>query len=154
MYLDRYSIARFCTAASLLINHKIKRIETAYVLLVPTGSVGGGYQMKEEERRRSIRYRVRGSITFTGDDLGGSGQFYNISATGCAVETPCHVPLQSQLRISLPMKDEEPIIIDTAVVRWAHHDTFGVEFLLADTTHVTKLGACLNGLSKSDSSAT
>ena len=109
--------------------------------------------MKEEERRRSRRYRVRGSITFTGHHLDGSGLFYNISATGCAVETSCHVPLQSQLRISLPMNNMQPIIIDTAVVRWVHHDRFGVEFLLADTTHVTKLGACLNGLNMSDSNA-
>jgi hypothetical protein len=34
------------------------------------------------------------------------------------------------------------------VVRWVHQYTFGVEFLLADTAHVTRLGACLQGIQK------
>ena len=105
--------------------------------------------MTEEERRRSVRYRIDGSISFGGDQVRGSGQIYNISATGCAVGTPCRVPQGSQLRLSLQLGDVEPVIIETAVVRCVHQYTFGVEFLLADTAHVTRLGACLHGLHKS-----
>ena len=105
--------------------------------------------MVEQERRRSARYRIHGSISFSGDQIRGSGQIYNLSATGCAVGTPCHVPRGSQLRMSLQLGDVEPVMIDTAVVRWIHQYTFGVEFILADTAHVTRLEACLQGIQKS-----
>ena len=105
--------------------------------------------MTEEERRRSARYRIHGSISFGGDKIRGSGQIYNISATGCAAGTPCQVSQGSQLRMSLQLGDVEPVIIEAAVVRWVHQYTFGAEFLLADTAHVTRLGACLHGLHKS-----
>jgi hypothetical protein len=100
--------------------------------------------MREEDRRRSTRYRINGSISFAGARVRGSGQIYNVSATGCAVGTPCDVPLGSQLRMSLHVG------IHTAVVRWVRQYTFGVEFLLADTVQVTRLGACLEGLAKSE----
>ena len=86
--------------------------------------------MAEEERRRSARYRIHGSISFSGDQVRGSGQIYNISATGCVVGTPCHVPQGSQLRMSLQLGDVEPMIIDTAVVRWIHQYTSEWNFFL------------------------
>jgi hypothetical protein len=106
--------------------------------------------MREEDRRRSTRYRINGSISFAGARVRGSGQIYNVSATGCAVGTPCDVPLGSQLRMSLHVGVNAPVVIHTAVVRWVRQYTFGVEFLLADTVQVTRLGACLEGLAKSE----
>ena len=73
--------------------------------------------MAEDERRRSARYLFHGSISFTGEQVRGSGQIYNISATGCAVGTPSQIPQGSQLRMSLQIEDVEPVIIETAVVR-------------------------------------
>jgi hypothetical protein len=106
--------------------------------------------MVEEERRRSVRYWVHGSISFTGNQVRGSGQIYNLSATGCAVGTPSQIPQGTWLRMSLQLGDVEPVIIETAVIRWVHQYTFGAEFLLADTAHVTRLGACLHGFHKND----
>lgn len=102
--------------------------------------------MVEEERRRNTLYRVQGSISFDGRQVRDSGQVYNVSATGCSVGAPCHVSLGSQLRISLQFGGVDPIIIDTAVVRWVRQHTFGVEFLFADTAQTVRLGACLEGL--------
>lgn len=110
--------------------------------------------MAEDERRRSPRYRVHGSISFGGDRVGGSGQIYNVSATGCAVGTRYDVPLGAHLRLSLQLGELDPVIVDTAVVRWIHQYKFGVEFLFADTAQIARLGACLDGLPKSDSRLT
>jgi hypothetical protein len=52
--------------------------------------------------------------------------------------------------MSLHVGVNAPVVIHTAVVRWVRQYTFGVEFLLADTVQVTRLGACLEGLAKSE----
>lgn len=106
--------------------------------------------MMEEDRRRSVRYRARGSISFGGDRIRGSGQIYNVSATGCAVGSACHVPLGSHLRVSLQLEELDPVIIDTAIVRWVYQYKFGMEFLMADAAQVVRLGTCLHGLHESD----
>jgi hypothetical protein len=102
--------------------------------------------MVEDERRRSPRYSVHGFISFGGDRVHGNGQVYNVSATGCAVGTRYDVPLGSHLRISLQLGDVDPVVIDTAVVRWVHRYKFGMEFLLAKTPEVARLRVCLDGL--------
>lgn len=106
--------------------------------------------MVEKERRRSARHRIHGSISFGADDVRGSGQIYNLSATGCAVGSPCDVPLGSQLRVSLQLAGIGPVIIDTAIVRWVRQYTFGIEFLLAGAAEVSRLGASLERLQKND----
>jgi hypothetical protein len=44
----------------------------------------------------------------------------------------------------------DPVIIDTAIVRWVRQYKFGVEFLLAHAAEVSRLGTCLEGLQASD----
>lgn len=78
----------------------------------------------------------------------GSGQIYNMSATSCAVGTPCDVPVGSRLSMSLHVGISEPVVIHTAVVRWVRQYTFGVELLLTDSAEAMRLGACLNELPK------
>jgi hypothetical protein len=104
----------------------------------------------EKERRRSARYRIHGSLSFGGDYMRGGGQIYNVSATGCAVGSPCDVSLGSRLCVSLQLVEIDPVIIDTAIVRWVYQYKFGVEFLLADAAEVSRLGACLEGLQQTD----
>ena len=104
----------------------------------------------EKERRRGARYRIHGSISFGGEDIRGSGQIYNVSASGCAVGSPCDVSLGSQLRVSLHLGGMDPVIIDTAIVRWVRQYKFGVEFLLAHAAEVSRLGTCLEGIQASD----
>ena len=102
--------------------------------------------MVEEERRRSPRYSTHGFISFGGERVHGNGQVYNVSATGCAVGTRYDVPLGSHLRLFLQLGNIDPVVIDTAVVRWVHRYKVGMEFLLAKSSEVAKLRTCLNGL--------
>lgn len=103
--------------------------------------------MVEEARRRHTRYRINASTSFAGDRVRGSGQIYNMSATRCAVGTPCDVPVGSRLSMSLHVGISEPVVTHTAVVRWVRQYTF-VELLLTDTAEAMRLGACLNELPK------
>jgi hypothetical protein len=105
----------------------------------------------EKERRRSARYRIHGhgSISFGGDDIRGSGQIYNCLLP--AVQLDHHVTCHLDHNCASPCNSVQL----TSHHRYSNRSVdsqykFGVEFLLADATEVSKLGARLEGLPQSN----
>ena len=82
------------------------------------------------ELRRGRRQPLKLSVSFTSDEVTGTGIIYNLSKEGCAIESEIHMPMNSYLQLELQMSpDESPVFIEFAAVRWSTRTEFGVEFL-------------------------
>ena len=78
---------------------------------------------------RFPRLPVRGSILFSGKNIGGAGTLINLSGKGCRVACEKTVPKGAQLTLRISLEHEEaPVHVDQAVVRWSKQQEFGVEF--------------------------
>lgn len=80
--------------------------------------------------RHFSRYLMNHMLHYMDQQTLGVGVISDLSLGGCRVvgDAPISKGTLLTLRISLP-NHAQPIQIDQAVVRWAHQQSFGVEFL-------------------------
>lgn len=80
--------------------------------------------------RQSRRASARGAISFVGKDFVGEGRVFNVSRSGCMVESPFLFQRGEYLtiRIQVPGRDW-PLDIDLVAIRWSKGGKFGVEFI-------------------------
>jgi hypothetical protein len=82
------------------------------------------------ELRRGRRLPLQLAVSFTSDEVTGTGIIYNLSKEGCAIESDTHMPMNSYLQLEMQMSPEEPpVLIEFAAVRWSTRTEFGAEFL-------------------------
>jgi hypothetical protein len=75
----------------------------------------------------TVHYRVSLSADSA---LTGEGRLLDLSAEGCSIECPRHLPVNTYLSLRLLISpDELPILVDLAAVRWARGVRCGVHFL-------------------------
>lgn len=82
------------------------------------------------ELRRGRRLPLQLSVSFTSDEVTGTGIMYNLSKEGCAIESETHMPMDSYLQMDVMVSpDESPVHVEFAAVRWSTRTEFGAEFL-------------------------
>ena len=82
------------------------------------------------ELRRGRRLPLQLAVSFTSDEVSGTGIVYNLSKEGCAIQSETHMPMKSYLQMEIGMSpDESPVLIEFAAVRWSTRTEFGAEFL-------------------------
>ena len=84
------------------------------------------------ERRRHPRIAVNYKVTlsFKGRGTEGEATLVNLSEGGCAVRGTKTIPNQAMLLLQIsPPQWQQPIVIQSAAVRWVRGGDFGVEFL-------------------------
>ena len=93
-----------------------------------------------KENRSSTRLALQCSIIVANGVETGEGQVLNLSKHGCLVESPLHIKAGDhiQLRLFLPESDQS-VCASLAVVRWVQATLFGVEFLMIDEKHRSRL---------------
>ena len=100
--------------------------------------------MKPRFRRQSMCKPV----TFSGEDIVGTGIATNITERGCQVRCRNqHVPHRSCLRLGLSLfPHKEPLTVDQAVVRWSKGPVFGLEFVRMSADAQKRLHGFLSNL--------
>jgi hypothetical protein len=82
------------------------------------------------ELRKGRRLPLQLSVSFTSDEITGTGIMYNLSKEGCAIESETHMPMNSYLQMEVQLSPgEPPVLIEFAAVRWSTRTEFGAEFL-------------------------
>lgn len=80
--------------------------------------------------RARPRIGVDYAVSFTGDQLSGSGTLTNLTIAGAEIESRANCPIDAHLCLSVQSSGARPpIVIALAVVRWKRGDRFGVEFV-------------------------
>ncbi|GKS58784.1 hypothetical protein YTPLAS18_23110 [Nitrospira sp.] len=87
--------------------------------------------MRTQEQRTTARFSVRFRSSFTSTNvIGGEGSVVDVSIRGCRIETTVQVHTGTVLELRLYLsKDEPPLDVAQAVVRWTRGRHFGVEFV-------------------------
>jgi hypothetical protein len=82
------------------------------------------------EKRKSVRYEVQLSLSFSGSEVAGGGLVTSLSKEGCSVtsEEPVRPKTYLTLRLQLP-EQRPPLRIEAAEVRWSSGSGFGLEFM-------------------------
>jgi len=78
------------------------------------------------------RERVHASIPveFSSDTVSGAGRVVNLAVSGCEIESEVAPPVEAHLTLQLQIpRQQEPLVIALAVVRWGKGTRFGVEFV-------------------------
>ncbi len=81
------------------------------------------------ELRRSPRFPVHCLIVFYRNDTRAEGTMINVSMSGCGVESATRLHRGNCVVLLLHLPDQAPPIQVLAMVRWAHEQRFGLEFL-------------------------
>jgi hypothetical protein len=99
------------------------------------------------EAQRERRLFVECPVVFLGNQWVGDGRLFNLSKTGCAIESKTAVQRGTvlTLRVHLPSLPL-PIAVDQAEVTWTAGNDFGVQFLSLGTRDEARLSQLLAGL--------
>jgi PilZ domain len=93
-----------------------------------------------DNRRRFSRFPFECPISFFGDGIFGSGEVYNLSLGGCAVDSHCPVQAGLTVRVLVYVAGRvDPMPVPVATIRWAVQDKFGIEFVTIPSTAHEKL---------------
>lgn len=85
--------------------------------------------------RRHKRYAVRFPVSLLTDSKAqrqplGTGTVFNLSASGCKIESASHVETGDYVKLELHIPGKKaPIQVNLASVRWAMGQDFGLEFI-------------------------
>lgn len=72
-------------------------------------------------------------VTFTSDQLSGSGTLKNLTISGAEIQSQDDLPIGARLSLHIRATGARPpIVISVAVVRWKRNDRFGLEFVRFD----------------------
>lgn len=93
------------------------------------------------------RFEVNVPVSFSGDQITGTGAITNLSAGGCAVKGDAKAQIGAflELHINLPAPHQK-LIVEVAVVRWSNGTTFGVDFLQLDAEQEKRLRRYIKSL--------
>ena len=101
------------------------------------------------ERRKHDRFEVEFPVSFTGENLAGSGTVQNLSREGCLIESDATPQEGSYLNLSLHLSDHHlPMQIKSAAVRWVSGPLFGIQFLYMTQEAHARLDCLLDTLEK------
>jgi hypothetical protein len=82
------------------------------------------------EKRKHYRVEVEYRASFSGPSLRGEGVILNLSITGCRARSSFSVNKEDSYGILIDVpRYEHPLYVSRVVVRWVHHQEFGVEFI-------------------------
>jgi hypothetical protein len=80
--------------------------------------------------RSSPRKYVRYSASVQTDNGAGEGTLFDLSATGCRMQTNAALTPGSYLALHFEVpQTESPLAVEVSVVRWHKDNQFGIEFL-------------------------
>lgn len=103
--------------------------------------------MADTERRKHPRFSIGAPVSFSGHTVKGSGQALELSMGGCRIGSE-HSPQDGdylELTLTFPGSGE-PLMIDSAVVRWVKGRVFGLEFLYMSTEATDRLNRLIQRL--------
>lgn len=82
------------------------------------------------DRRKHVRYPVECVGAFSGEKISAPGIILNLSFGGCRSHSTTEFITGEMLevRIHVP-RDQAPLHVDLAVVRWSQGQEFGMEFI-------------------------
>ncbi len=93
--------------------------------------------------RCSPRIPVRYPANVQTDDAAGAGTLFDLSATGCRMQSKVAMRPGTYLALHIDAPEEPvPLAVEVSVVRWCRDDQFGIEFLRyrsGDRDRVTNL---------------
>jgi hypothetical protein len=85
------------------------------------------------ERRQHRRVPAQLKSLLLGNSHEVEGITLDLSIGGARIESEIDVFPGKQIRVRLVVPgEEEPLLIDQALVRWVDEDTFGIQFLTVD----------------------
>jgi hypothetical protein len=97
--------------------------------------------------RKYPRYAVQLPVSFAFGPHEGDGTLYNLSMGGCRAVSDMEIPPNEYMRVRLCLSfTEVPVIVETAAVRWSAGKDFGLEFLVIDEEHKSRLRRFLGGI--------
>jgi hypothetical protein len=80
--------------------------------------------------RERERVHTNIPVEFTSDRLSGRGRVINLAVSGCEIESETPPPAETHLTLHLHLpRQQDPLVIALAMVRWAKAEHFGVEFV-------------------------
>jgi hypothetical protein len=80
--------------------------------------------------RKNVRYRVEYGGSFLGDRISSKGVILDLSSEGCRARSADEFNKADYLRVLIDVpRYEHPLHVTLAVVRWAHGQEFGMEFI-------------------------
>ncbi len=84
--------------------------------------------MKERRQHRRIPAQLKSLLQGNSHEV--EGVTLDLSIGGARIESEIDVFPGKQIQVRLVVPgEEEPLLIDQALVRWVDEDTFGIEFL-------------------------
>jgi hypothetical protein len=102
------------------------------------------------EHTRERRVVVKAPVSFEGKSGTGRGTTFNLSLSGCALESRAGVKMDATIKLNLHIPtDKKPVKVVRAKVTWTAGNDVGVEFLDMNETGKTRLRGYLDQLLKS-----
>lgn len=102
--------------------------------------------------RRDFRFQVQCPVDFVADGRSGKGIAYNLSRSGCAIESDNLVDNDDPISLRIAIADgSNPVSIDLGKVRWNNKREFGVEFIVVGTEQKKVLDEFLVEIAKHSS---
>lgn len=99
--------------------------------------------------RKARRADVQYPVSFSGDRLTGSGLVYNVSTEGCAIRSDSNLQKNIYLTLRIELLGQAaPLVVDMAVVEWAHGSEFGVRFVSMQDAEMSRLRNTLGVLER------
>jgi hypothetical protein len=99
--------------------------------------------------RKARRADVQYAVAFSGDRLAGSGVVYNLSTGGCAIRSERSPQKGAYLALQIELSGQTtPLVVDMAVVEWAHQSEFGLRFISMQDAETSRLRNTLGVLER------
>ena len=90
--------------------------------------------------RRDVRYQVKCPVGFVVDGKPGDGSIFNLSRSGCAIETDLFAAVDDPVSLQITVSSQStPITIELGKVRWSTRREFGVEFMVVESASKRRL---------------
>lgn len=96
--------------------------------------------------RNSPRKHVRYSASVQTDNGMADGTPFDISATGCRMQSKIPLMPGSYLALHIDTPDlESPLAVEVSIVRWHKDNQFGIEFLRYAEAHRERISELIEG---------
>jgi PilZ domain len=97
------------------------------------------------DTRSRQRVTVDYAVTFTGDNISGSGTMTNLTIAGGEIVSQVSAPIGAHLCLHVQTSGaRKPIVVSLAAVRWKRENRFGVEFVRFESQAKQQLVDMLN----------